>query len=782
MFIKPFTSSVIYSFNLQYCIKIGSTKAYDVRGWLYGFPFDFAMVLKPLDVAGGNVYRIDPIGLGLDIIVITLIIYLLFTLFSDFNIGNKKYVKKSIITIVILSVLLSSSIVTASQYTIGEQTSYSGDLYGSRDIWYVYETFSTTQSFSACTTYAKVRIGWDSGVSGTMTTKLTMPNSNTHSWTETLTSSAQPMTWKIYTATMSCASGNCEMRITSNNQQPEDCYTFASCQYPCSYSGTVHYKYGTDAEQSPSNEDLTFGAYYDSGGGGGGYYYLHMDHTPYVGGTTTPGTGVFGPYPSGESVAIGAYPHSEGGYSFTHWTGSGDGSYGGTSSTHYVVFSDSDIYETANFALQTYTLTITCVPNSGGSISLNPSQPSGGYEAGTVVTCTASENSGYTFSHWSGDLSGTTNPKTITMDADHSITANFESTVTYDLVMSVDPVGGGTTDPPGTTQHNQGDEVEITATPSDHYHFTQWSGGASGTMNPITVTMSGDKYITANFAMDTFTLHVTPDGHGTVNIYAQGVQSPYPYNTEVTLTPNANSGWSFSHWGRDLTGDDNPGYIYMTSDKEVTAVFLQAPTITRFIVTNPTSLSLAKPGNMTLAWTATGATTVNLYLNDVYQGEFNTTVDAKTIYITETTKANIVAIGPGGSAPSQKVTVTVGEGQIVPGGFNYAWLLLLLIPVGLILFNRWLKKKPPFGKGESDYVTVNLSDALKTVTGRKRGRPPKNAPKKNETTQDKARNAAKQAGGAVKKGIGTVVDILKGPKGPPPSNGGDEGYRIHVEE
>ncbi|MGB9602294.1 MAG: type I-E CRISPR-associated protein Cas7/Cse4/CasC, partial [Limisphaerales bacterium] len=53
----------------------------------------------------------------------------------------------------------------------------------------------------------------------------------------------------------------------------------------------------------------------------------------------------------------------------------------------------------------------------------SPDQSS--YPSGTVVTLTATANPGYTFTGWSGDLTGTTNPITITMNANKTVTATF---------------------------------------------------------------------------------------------------------------------------------------------------------------------------------------------------------------------------------------------------------------------------------------------------------------------------------------------------------------------
>jgi uncharacterized repeat protein (TIGR02543 family) len=59
---------------------------------------------------------------------------------------------------------------------------------------------------------------------------------------------------------------------------------------------------------------------------------------------------------------------------------------------------------------------------------------------------------------------------------------------------------GGTTVPtPGSYTHNSGTQVSITAGSEYGYEFSNWSGDASGTTNPVTITMDSDKSVTANF-------------------------------------------------------------------------------------------------------------------------------------------------------------------------------------------------------------------------------------------------------------------------------------------
>lgn len=75
-----------------------------------------------------------------------------------------------------------------------------------------------------------------------------------------------------------------------------------------------------------------------------------------------------------------------------------------------------------------YTLTVTVSPPGAGTVAKNPDWAQ--YPAGTVVTLTASPiGVGMMFDHWSGAVTGTANPTTVTMNANKSVTAHFEPLV-----------------------------------------------------------------------------------------------------------------------------------------------------------------------------------------------------------------------------------------------------------------------------------------------------------------------------------------------------------------
>ena len=75
---------------------------------------------------------------------------------------------------------------------------------------------------------------------------------------------------------------------------------------------------------------------------------------------------------------------------------------------------------TGNVTIDTRQAYLSLQATTGGEIS-----GAGGYTVGSNATLTATPASGYVFSEWTGDASGTSNPLTLTMNADKSVGASF---------------------------------------------------------------------------------------------------------------------------------------------------------------------------------------------------------------------------------------------------------------------------------------------------------------------------------------------------------------------
>ncbi len=306
-------------------------------------------------------------------------------------------------------------------------------------------------------------------------------------------------------------------------------------------------------------------------------YTLSVSVDPVAGGSV--GVVPSAPYYYGTVVTLtaGANP----GYSFDHWSGDVSGSNPVTTVTM-----TGDRSVTAHFSQNVYTLSVSVDPVAGGSVGVVPSAP---YYYGTVVTLTAGANPGYSFDHWSGDVSGSNPVTTVTMTGDRSVTAHFSQNV-YTLSVSVDPVAGGSVGVVPSAPYYYGTVVTLTAGANPGYSFDHWSGDASGSNPVTTVTMTGDRSVTAHFTQEGYTLTITIDGQGTV--MKDPDQTTYAYNSIVELTAIADENWVFNSWSGDLSGNQNPQNITMNANKTVTAHF----TYTGDDMIPPV-VKIVKPGN-----------------------------------------------------------------------------------------------------------------------------------------------------------------------------------------
>ena len=114
--------------------------------------------------------------------------------------------------------------------------------------------------------------------------------------------------------------------------------------------------------------------------------------------------------------------------------------------------------------------TLTASAGEGGSVA----PTTGSFNAATQVSITATPNSGYTFSGWSNG--STTNPVTVTLISNTSITANFTLIPVYTISVSAED-GGSVSSEGG--EYQQGDQVTLTATPDEGYEFSGWSDGST---------------------------------------------------------------------------------------------------------------------------------------------------------------------------------------------------------------------------------------------------------------------------------------------------------------
>ena len=212
-------------------------------------------------------------------------------------------------------------------------------------------------------------------------------------------------------------------------------------------------------------------------------------------------------------------------------------------------FSMNDITRTAN-------ITANVNNTAMGSVS-----GSGTYNIGSQATLTATPAAHYHFVNWSNG--STSNPLTVTVEKDSSLTANF-AIDTHTVTLVANDEAFGTVEGAGT--YNYGTQVTAIAVPAAHYHFVNWSNGE--TNDTIVIDLAGDTTLTANFAIDTHlvTLAVDDVSHGTV----EGAGF-YDYGIQAIISATADPCYHFVSWDDGVT--DNPRTIVVESDTSFTAIF-----------------------------------------------------------------------------------------------------------------------------------------------------------------------------------------------------------------
>ncbi len=155
-----------------------------------------------------------------------------------------------------------------------------------------------------------------------------------------------------------------------------------------------------------------------------------------VDGTTYTTTQTFSWAAASSHAIATTSPQGSGGtqYVFANWSDSG-------AISHFIITPASAKTYTANFTTK-YLLTLTSSPGVGGSITVNPDSADGYFKSGNTLQLTAIPNASYLFTGWSGDLSGQTNPQSITMSAPRRVTASF-STCSLSIAPTAENHGAG---------------------------------------------------------------------------------------------------------------------------------------------------------------------------------------------------------------------------------------------------------------------------------------------------------------------------------------------------
>ena len=222
------------------------------------------------------------------------------------------------------------------------------------------------------------------------------------------------------------------------------------------------------------------------------------------------------------------------GYSFTSWKGSGTGSYTGTNNPAAITMS-SPVFDTAQFTLRTYTITVTQGPNgtvAPGSLIVNFGTdqtfvftPALGYRVDSVIVDGAklpTSTTSYTFTN---------------VIANHTLRVTFAINL-FTIVAVTD--GNGTISPSGLISMGYGGNQEFDFTPATGYHVD--SILVDGVSQPVApsytfVNVISDHSIRVTFARNQYTITSSAGVNGSISpLGAQTLH--YGDSMEFTFVPD----------------------------------------------------------------------------------------------------------------------------------------------------------------------------------------------------------------------------------------------------
>lgn len=287
-----------------------------------------------------------------------------------------------------------------------------------------------------------------------------------------------------------------------------------------------------------------------------------------------------GSYRANYIVTVSASPAP--GWAWSGWTGTDND---GANPTFVTMNADRQI--SASFSYNCFTLTKQ-VGGGSGSISASPTSgggcPSGQYSPGYIVTLNGQPSPGWTLTAWSGTDNDMTNPTTVTMSSDRTVIATFSQncvTLTTSVssgsgTISVIPNSAGGC---GNRQYSPGYIVTLAAVGSPGWIWSGWTGTDNNNMQSTTVTMNGDRSVTASFTGNCYTLTKVVSGSGSIttmpNSSGACPNGQYSQGYIVTLIAVPGSGYILYGWD----GTDNDFLltttITMSGNRTVTAYFIE---------------------------------------------------------------------------------------------------------------------------------------------------------------------------------------------------------------
>ena len=125
-----------------------------------------------------------------------------------------------------------------------------------------------------------------------------------------------------------------------------------------------------------------------------------------------------------------------------------------------------------------------------------------------------------------------------------------EEPATVNYTVAVSASEGGVVNSPGGS-YAQNATITLTATASDGFVFSGWSGDVTGTTNPLSYSVTANASIVANFTRSSYSFNLQTTGQGSVAeelVSSAKSKTDYESGSTVRLTATPEAGWLFYRW------------------------------------------------------------------------------------------------------------------------------------------------------------------------------------------------------------------------------------------
>jgi hypothetical protein len=205
-------------------------------------------------------------------------------------------------------------------------------------------------------------------------------------------------------------------------------------------------------------------------------------------------------------------------------------------------------------------------------------------------------------------ITNSTSVRAIALSSDLSQSASSPAARIQILANSLTLTGGGgyVSALPSQPLYERGATVTLTARPESDWSFARWAGDASGTNNPVAVSMDSTRRVQA-----VFTTRVQTNAIGGGKIVMSPAE-PAAYGTTVQLRAMPDPGNVFVVWGGAVSGSTNPQALGLTNGSPlVSALFTLGPAGTPTITGQPASRCISAGGTTTFHVDASGGSALS---------------------------------------------------------------------------------------------------------------------------------------------------------------------------